>query len=761
MISNLQDILRYLSRYIKYWKLSVFCFCAAGLASMTFLVYGSPVYFSDSEFEYQFVDVPIRSETSDLRVRNDKYNNIQFILQTGLTSAWLKERTALKLGIIKSIDEYDEVTEKVLPNLRVTQYVGNLMRIEVWTYRPELARIWPVVMLEEYRSFLTEQRTKRRQQLVATFTEEMKLIRTKIMEEQANEHSFEAENEILEKYINQNRLEQLPSELLTVRSRMDAMIEMEKYMAGTAKTVVEKLALYKKYRTMPLPVGTMVRLGQRDGMMVKQSSPTVVPGATSGNPDLNRTPNGSPAPDSQQVIVVPETARSPEAWEDISRELRIVTDERDRAALRLLPAHQEMRRLNRRVEELEAGLAKELESNQEAFRLEKAYLQDQIDQLEASLPEYRRLVSDYDTYKRDFALLSSGKVAWEQAYALMKQKLSAMDYTGEEPRVNFKFNGFLEVREDIPVAPNKMKLLTYALVLGLGLALGVPVAIDRLRSTTSIVVEAEQMTGLPALGVVPHMRSMVHGRIAVSGGAADLWPDKHVQESFRLVRSLIAVHSKKETPVKVIMVVSCRAAEGKSTIAAYLAASLASAKIKTLIVDADLRRGRLDNRLGLPKGQSGIAELLSGTVKSPDDVIHNLCANLDLVPRGSADLKMEDFLSDDRLVNIVNGWRDKYEMIIVDTTPILGIADSMEIRRAVDATLLVIRAETTTHRDMITVRDQLVKAEIKILGFVLNDVEMDKLENRYYYTSYYPRYYGNYYYNEEVREPSRVDKNGK
>ena len=79
--------------------------------------------------------------------------------------------------------------------------------------------------------------------------------------------------------------------------------------------------------------------------MVKKSAATVVPGAASGdvNGDSNQNNSSNASGGAQQVIVVPESAQSAEVWEEISRELRGVTDERDRAALRLLPAHQEMR----------------------------------------------------------------------------------------------------------------------------------------------------------------------------------------------------------------------------------------------------------------------------------------------------------------------------------------------------------------------------------------------------------------------------------
>jgi capsular exopolysaccharide synthesis family protein len=760
MISNLQDLIRVVTKYAKYWKLSVLLFCIAALAALTLLVYGSPIYYSNSEIEYQFVDLPIRSETSDLGERNTRYNNIQFVLQTGLSSAWLKERTALKLGLIKSVAEFDDVTSKILPNLKVTQFVGNLIRLEVWTYRPELARFWPQAMLEEYHSFLTEQRTKRREQLVASFSEEMERIRGKILEEQANEQNFEAENKILEKYIGQNRLEQLPSELLTIRTRVDAMTEMEKYMAETATSTVEKLALYKKYRTMPLPVGTLVRIGQKDRMMVKRTAPTSIPGSASGEgqSDANSTSNLPSNQSQAQVIVVPETSQSPEAWEEISEELRKAQEERDRASLRLLPAHQEMRVLNGRVEELNASLSKELGRNEQAFQLEKAYLVDQLQQLESSLPEYRKLVSDYDTYKRDFSLLSSGKLAWEQAYSTLKQKLAAMDYTGAEPRVNFKFNGFLEVRDDLPVAPNKQKLLTYALALGFGLAFGVPFGIDRLRFTTSIVAEAETVSGLRALGVVPHIGNIQQKPASQISELAAVWPNRQVQECFRLIRSQILLQRKDDFPAKVLMTVSCRESEGKSTVSTFTAAAFSSSNSRTLLIDADLRRGRLDRRLGLPIGLPGLADLLHFTNKDCSEVIYQLLPNFDVIPRGDVSYAVEDSLSNERLPEVMAILRQKYDTIIVDTTPILGLADPLDIRRVVDGVVLVIRAESTTHRDMIAVKELFERGSVPLVGFVLNDVDMDRMENNYYYNSYYPKYYDRYY-TDSGKPESSTDRN--
>jgi capsular exopolysaccharide synthesis family protein len=344
--------------------------------------------------------------------------------------------------------------------------------------------------------------------------------------------------------------------------------------------------------------------------------------------------------------------------------------------------------------------------------------------------------------------LSSGKLAWEQAYSTLKQKLTAMDYTGVESRINFKFNGFIEVRDDLPVAPNKRKLLTYALVLGFGLALGIPFAIDRLRFTTSIIAEAEAVSGLSALGIVPHIDNIQQGKQPLIQDLSAIWPSRQVQECFRLIRSQVVLQRQSDSTKKVFMTVSCREAEGKSTVSVFTAAAFASSKSKTLLVDADLRRGRLVKRLGLAKDLPGLADILHFNDKKCNDVICNLFPNLDVMPRGNITYAIEDSLSNNRFSQIISELREIYDTIIIDTTPILGLADPLEIRRVIDGVMLVIRAETTTHRDMIAVKDLLERGGVPVIGFVLNDVNMDKMENNYYYGSYYPRYYERKYYDE-------------
>jgi Mrp family chromosome partitioning ATPase len=162
--------------------------------------------------------------------------------------------------------------------------------------------------------------------------------------------------------------------------------------------------------------------------------------------------------------------------------------------------------------------------------------------------------------------------------------------------------------------------------------------------------------------------------------------------------------------------------------------------------------------LGLPIGIPGLADLLHFTNKDCSEVIYQLLPNFDVIPRGDVSYAVEDSLSNERLPEVMAILRQKYDTIIVDTTPILGLADPLDIRRVVDGVVLVIRAESTTHRDMIAVKELFERGSVPLVGFVLNDVDMDKMENNYYYNSYYPKYYDRYY-TDSGKPESSTDRN--
>lgn len=747
-----QDVLQFLSRYIKYWKLGAFAAILGCVLALAYFVYGKPSYYSKSLVEWSYLDLPIKSEISDLR-GNTRWDNIYVQVLGGLQSRWLAERTALRLGLIKDIGELSSVWTHYLSKIKVTGTVASHLEIEVWVYEPWLAKVWPEAMLLEYHDYLTESRIKHRDALVKGFSAEMDRIKENIKAETERDRRFESENQILENYVANNKLEQLPTEMLTYRSQLDAMDEMEKFIDATAPTSAEKLALLQKYRSAPLQVGAIVRRGEEaDPFLVKAPQNNVVVGAT-GEPEkpvaVTPTAATSAAQASKPTIVMPGNARRTEAWQEMEMELRTVEQEYRRLSSTHLPGHEKMRELKKQIDQYQFAIDAEWKKNLEAFHLEKDHLRQRLDELQKNLPEYRKLIAGYDDYRRDFRLQSSGRLAWEQAYVAMKGRLTAMDYTGPEVQVDFTFKGFSEVRDDVPVSPNKKKLLTYALALSFGLGLGAPILTERLRFTYSFVGEAEKYCQYPACGIVPLLEDQER-KLLLSSGDSDSGLS-HAHESFRIIRSSLSFHSAPDNKRQVIMITSARPNDGKSTVASHLAKSFAEAGDRVLLIDGDLRRGGLHRVFGIKKSPEGLLEILTQNVEL-EKVLHKIDdTNLSFLPKGKDPKSTGDILGREEFGKFVNGLRSEYDRIIIDTPPLLGIADSLFISKVVDGIIFVIRADQTTQRDVVTASEILHQSTANVYGFVLNCVNLRSLENYYYYGRYYSRYYEPTYYGKETK----------
>ena len=764
-----QDVLQFLSRYVKYWRLSVFCAVLGTVLALAYFVYGKPSYYSKSLVEWTYVDLPIKSEISDAR-GTSRWDNIHLQIINGLQSRWLAERTALRLGLITDVTQFSTIWTRYLSKLRVTSTVASHLEIEVYVYEPRLAKLWPQAMLLEYHDYLTESRIKHRDQLIQGFSKEMERIRENLKAETERDRRFESENQILENYVANNKLEQLPSQMLTFRSQLDAMDEMEKFIEATAPSSGEKLALLQKYRASPLPVGTIVRRDEEtDPFLIKNAAASIVGGATgdAGKQAPQAQTATSKRASNNTTIVMPENSERTEEWEKIDHELREAQSEYQRLGATLLPGHEKMREIKKQIENLTFALDGEWKKEIAAFRLERGHINQRLKELQEQLPEYRQLIAGYDDYRRDFRLQSSGRLAWEQAYVTMKTRLAAMDYTGPEVQVDFEFKGFSDIRDEIPVSPNKQKLLTYALALSLGLGIGAPVLTERLRFTSSFVAEAEKYCQYPACGIVPLMEGGNHESLLTldkDGKPDTSLASTHVHESFRIIRTSLPFYAPKDNKRQVIMVTSARPNDGKSTVALHLAKSFAEGGEKVLLIDGDLRRGTLHRLFQLVSSHNGMAEVLGENVKWDEAVQPTLMNNLQFMSRGKKSNVSPDLLSRNQLPELIEVLRSHFDRIIVDTPPLLGLADSLLISKAVDGIIFVIRSDQTTQRDVATASEILHQSGAQVYGFVLNCVNLKRLENYYYYGTYYSRYYEPTYYssnNPKSRETSRTKARNK
>jgi len=297
-----------------------------------------------------------------------------------------------------------------------------------------------------------------------------------------------------------------------------------------------------------------------------------------------------------------------------------------------------------------------------------------------------------------------------------------------------------------PIRPRKLVNLALSVVLGLGLGVGLAVVLHFVDNTIKSEHDLERYApGLAVLGYVP----LFHPLRVVDGDGKRA-PDKDLQpdlashqdsrsgfaEAFKNLRTSLLLASPDHPPRRVV-VTSCEPGDGKSTVALNLAIVLTQMERRVLLVDADLRRPRIQRVLG-SKNEIGLSSYLSGNAAA-DRLIHPTeVPGLDVITSGPVPPNPSELLDSPRLSDLFDELeqRERYDHIIVDSPPALLVADGIILSTKVDATILVVRAGATRRESCVQGVARLQRARARLVGTVLN-----ALSDR-------PRYY---YYRKEYR----------
>ena len=239
-----------------------------------------------------------------------------------------------------------------------------------------------------------------------------------------------------------------------------------------------------------------------------------------------------------------------------------------------------------------------------------------------------------------------------------------------------------------------------------------------------------------------------------------------VIESFRTLRTNIKFAGVDEE-IKTILVTSSGPMEGKSLTVANLAACLALSKVRTLIIDTDLRRPRLHAMFGQEK-EPGLSDLLTDEKLDEDgrrgkegwmedELISNNefirktdIDNLYLLPRGTRPPNPTELLGSKRLRQLMEKLREQFDIIIFDSPPLVAVTDATVIASELaDTVLLVVEAGVTKRELGIRAKELLEKVDANIFGVVLNNLDYTKRYGSYYYYYYY---HYHYYYSQEEEE---------
>ncbi|MDB6025596.1 MAG: Capsular exopolysaccharide family [Verrucomicrobiales bacterium] len=713
-IFTTNEIVLYLAIVLKHLRLATLLLCVSLLVGLNYYCYSRAVYHSRSFVRIQVLERPIDSQTV-FRDSTEQLVRKQFTSQTILM------RTAKKLGAPSNLTT-SQLERDYIKKVRVeSDGDGNLI-VEVWPYSYAIARDWTQTMVSEYLQWKEEKHIEYREALFKSYSEDMAAMKAKMDNIFDLKLRYHDTNELTRILIELNELKEIPREIFVVKHRLSLIERTRENLNNTQFDTVAKLsllaAIHKDLK--------QINIGQ------------IVPSA-----DFEKDAAATGQRPAPPVVVVPGDLATPQEikWEEMDKERRLLKQRYDElTAQKLMPGHPKMVVIAKQYESANRFLELELENALHRLDMENASLKDTLTQLEAKLPAYNEITRRHQKYSREYSEIDGGQLAWNTMFNEMQKKIEALDFGGDKERAQVQFMYHFEVQED-PVSPNRAKTMLSFLMVGLGLAIAVPFLFEYLNASANNVEQVEEALQIRGLGIVPMLEE---GQQEASLHDISNKPDYHLQENFRLIRTNLILNAQSpDFPQQVIMVTSAMRQEGKSTVASNLAMSFAQKGERVLLIDADLRRGRLHRAFGC-NGKPGLSDVLRENAALEQAFRSTARDNLTLLTCGKHLNSAPELLGNASFSKLMESLRQKYDRIILDTPPVLGLAEAAMLQKLSDAVVFVIWSEFTSIRNVKAALTSLQLSGPKFAGFVLNRFDFRALGNRYQYFYYAPNYYSNY-----------------
>ncbi|MDB6171255.1 MAG: Capsular exopolysaccharide family [Chthoniobacteraceae bacterium] len=403
--------------------------------------------------------------------------------------------------------------------------------------------------------------------------------------------------------------------------------------------------------------------------------------------------------------------------QDLSKELR--------------PAHPTMIDIDQDISRYETLIKTFRTQSLDQLKTRQDSIAIQIQNLEKSIKEWETKALDLSQRMAEYSQIKAKVDRAKAIYERLTANLRNVDVTN---RINLDTITILDkASPPVSVRPELISTIIKGLVMGLLLGMGILYFLDKIDDRMTCFGEFYQ-----------YFDERVIGQVAQQGLKGDLShlvnnDERHAfAESFRALRSSILYLPGDERQAKVFLITSSIPSEGKSTIATNLAITFAFGNSRVLLIDTDVRRGRLHTAFS-QKMQPGLAEILKGEARVEECVRPTKIENLFLLPRGELlNHPGEHFLSQ-KFDELIAAARNSYDYIFVDSSPVMVADDTFSLAPKMDACIYVVRFSYSSAAVSRKGLDLLHNRQVKVIGVVCNDVHAAMPE--YYHQYQYPDYY--------------------
>jgi len=372
--------------------------------------------------------------------------------------------------------------------------------------------------------------------------------------------------------------------------------------------------------------------------------------------------------------------------------------------------------LKKRAENARDGLRHKLKLTEAKVR----ELKDVRNELQDAGSQKARGMQEFNIARQEYETARRIKEQMQERYDIEKTKtmLTPTNIIEHQiPEIN-----------DNPVSPNVPLNLALGAVVGLIFGAGIALCLEYMDTSVKSLEDVERFLNVPVLAVIPREVGVLHKQSGMS-------PDA---EAYRILRTNIEFN-RKNPEHNSITVVSGGAGEGKSTTLVNLAYICAQGGYTTLMIDADLRRPRLHTFFDITN-TVGLTNYLTTDLALEDVILQTPVDNLYFMPSGILPADAAGILNSRRMSEMIQDVKQRFDLVLVDSPPILGVSDASVLASEVDLTMIVVQHRKLPRNMLMRVKQAVENVGGQVVGVVLNNVDVRSDSQYQYYTSYYTYY---------------------
>ena len=357
--------------------------------------------------------------------------------------------------------------------------------------------------------------------------------------------------------------------------------------------------------------------------------------------------------------------------------------------------------------------------------------------LDREASRYSRRISNAPGQERAYVSIARQQEIKAGLYLMLLQKENAIALAATANNAKIIDEA---IADDTPVSPKRSMIYLIALVLGVGIPVGIIYLIELTKFKIEGRADVEKLTSVPIIGDIPltDEKNDKNGSIAVFENKNNL-----MSETFRNIRTNLQFML--DNDQKVILVTSTISGEGKSFVSANLAISLSLLGKKVVIVGLDIRKPGLNKVFQLSNKERGITQYLSNPETDLMELVQpsDINKNLFILPGGAVPPNPTELLARNGLDKAIEILKQNFDYVIMDTAPIGMVTDTLLVGRVADLSVYVCRADYTHKAEYTLINELAIEKKLSKLCTVINGVDLKKRKYGYYYGyGKYGKYYG-------------------